>query len=72
MRKKTTLTPEHPRTVEQFQRCDICVIVIPEGKVRESRGERFKLQAGRNGVSSLCLRKFIKIHFDSMEKTMET
>lgn len=39
MRKKnkTTLTPEHPRTVEQFQRCDIFVIVIPEGKIREQR-----------------------------------
>lgn len=54
--KNKTTTPEHSRTENNFKKCNIRTIAIPLGEVREM-------------MSSLCLRKDIKICSEGMEET---
>lgn len=63
---------QQPQNIQElwndFKRYNICIIAIPEGEVRENRGEGFKLWSGRDNMSSLCLRKYVKIHFGTWKK----
>lgn len=51
-----------------FNRCNIRIILMPEGNIKENGGEGFKRWSGRNG---LCLRKYVKIHFVGTEEAEE-